>query len=129
MSCRSGVIRSSGTQIGGEDAWASLRVCESESVSHVQLFATPWTPAMGLYLARLLSLQNSLGKNTGVDSHSCLQGIFPTQGSNTGLLNCRQVLYLLSHQAPKTRVYLHAPILGTISASQKTLTTRNNSKE
>ena len=39
-----------------------------------------------------------LGKNTGVSSHSLLQGIFPTQGSNPGLLNCRQILYCLSHQ-------------------------------
>ena len=38
------------------------------------------------------------GKNTGVGSHSLLQGIFPTQGSNLGLLHCRQILYHLSHQ-------------------------------
>ena len=31
-------------------------------------------------------------------SHSLLQGIFPTQGSNPGLLHCRQILYSLSHQ-------------------------------
>ena len=37
------------------------------------------------------------GKNTGVDCHSLLQGIFPTQGSNLGLLHCRQILYHLSH--------------------------------
>ena len=41
---------------------------------------------------------NSPGKNTGVGSHCCLQGIFPTQGSNQGLLHCRQTLYRLSHQ-------------------------------
>ena len=29
---------------------------------------------------------------------SLLQGIFPTQGSNLGLLHCRQILYHLSHQ-------------------------------
>ena len=29
---------------------------------------------------------------------SILQGIFPTQGSNPGLLHCRQILYQLSHQ-------------------------------
>ena len=29
---------------------------------------------------------NSPGQNTGVGSHSLLQGIFPTQGSNSGLL-------------------------------------------
>ena len=27
-----------------------------------------------------------------------LQGIFPTQGSNTGLPHCRQILYQLSHK-------------------------------
>ena len=31
-------------------------------------------------------------------SHSVLQGIFPTQGLNPGLLHCRQILYCLSHQ-------------------------------
>jgi len=30
--------------------------------------------------------------------HALLQGIFPTQGSNPGLLHCRQFLYHLSHQ-------------------------------
>ena len=41
---------------------------------------------------------NSPGQNTGVGSHSLLQGIFPTQESNWGLLYCRQILYLLSYQ-------------------------------
>ena len=40
----------------------------------------------------------SLGKNTGVGCHALLQGIFPTQGSNPGLLHCRQILHHLSHQ-------------------------------
>ena len=31
-------------------------------------------------------------------SYFPLQGIFPTQGSNPGLLHCRQILYCLSHQ-------------------------------
>ena len=34
------------------------------------------------------------GKNTGVRSHSFLQGIFPIQGSNPGFLHCRWILYL-----------------------------------
>ena len=37
-------------------------------------------------------------QNTGVGSHSLLQGIFPTQGSNLHLLRYRQILYCLSHQ-------------------------------
>ena len=31
-------------------------------------------------------------------SLSFLQGIFPTQGSNPGLLHCRRILYQLSHK-------------------------------
>ena len=38
------------------------------------------------------------GKTTGVGCHAFLQGIFPTQGSNSGLPHCRWILYCLSHQ-------------------------------
>ena len=41
---------------------------------------------------------NSPGQNTGVVSFPLLQGIFPTQGSNPGLPQCRQILYQLSHK-------------------------------
>ena len=34
---------------------------------------------------------NSPGQNTGVGNCSLLQGIFPTQGSNPGLLHCRWI--------------------------------------
>ena len=37
-------------------------------------------------------------KNTGVGSLSLLQGIFPTQELNWGLLNYRQILYQLSYE-------------------------------
>ena len=37
-------------------------------------------------------------KNTGVGSLSFLQGIFPTQESNWGLLPCRWILYQLNYQ-------------------------------
>ena len=46
----------------------------------------------------LYSPRNSPGQNTGVGSLSLFQGIFPTQGSNPGLLHCRQILYCLNHQ-------------------------------
>ena len=46
----------------------------------------------------LYSSWNSPGQNTGVGSLSLLQGIFPTQGSNPGLLHCRWILYQLSHK-------------------------------
>ena len=42
---------------------------------------------------------DSPGKNTGVGRHSLLQGIFPTQGLNLGLLHCRWIFFHhLSHQ-------------------------------
>ena len=37
-------------------------------------------------------------KTTGVGSLSLLQGIFPTQGSNSGLPYCGQILYQLEPQ-------------------------------
>ena len=40
----------------------------------------------GLQPTRLLCPWNSPGENTGVGCHVFLQGIFPIQGSNLGLL-------------------------------------------
>ena len=58
---------------------------------------TLWDP-MDLQPARLLSPWNSPGKNTGVSSHSLLQGIFLTEGLNLGLPHCKQNLFRVSHQ-------------------------------
>ena len=41
---------------------------------------------------------DSPGKNIGMGCHFLLQGIFLIQGSNSGFLCCRQILYSLSHQ-------------------------------
>ena len=46
----------------------------------------------GLQPARLLCPWDFTGNNTGVGCHFLLQVIFPTQGSNPGLLHCRQML-------------------------------------
>ena len=61
------------------------------SESHSVLSDSLWS--YGLY-----NPWNSPGKNTRVGSLSLLQGIFPTQRSNPGLLHCRQILYQLSHK-------------------------------
>ena len=58
-----------------------------KSLSHVQLFVTPWTRPW-----------NYTGQNVGVGSLSLLQGIFPTQRPNPGLPHCRLILYQLSHR-------------------------------
>ena len=63
---------------------------------------------------RLLCPWNSPGKNTGVGSHSFLQEVFLTQGSNLGLPNCKQILYHLNHQgSPNINMcaYLYAESL------------------
>ena len=52
----------------------------------------------GLGSSRLLCPCDSQGKNTGVGCHSLFQAIFLTQGLNSALLNCRRILYHLSHQ-------------------------------
>ena len=52
----------------------------------------------GLEPARFLCSWDFPGKNTGLGSHSLLQGIFLTQGLNPGLLPYRQILCHLNHQ-------------------------------
>ena len=51
----------------------------------------------------------------GSSVHSLLQGIFPTQGSNPGLLHCRQILYHLSHQRSPMAQWLNISHLKNIS--------------
>ena len=67
--------------------WSESGLVMSESVM-------PWT----MKPVRLLCLWNSPGKNTGVGCHSLLQGLFPCQGWNLGLLHCEQILYCMSHK-------------------------------
>ena len=62
---------------------------ESESCSVVSDSLQPH----GLY-----SPWNSPGQNTGVGSLSLVQGIFPTQELNQGLLHSRWIFYQLSCQ-------------------------------
>ena len=58
----------------------------------------------------LYSPWNFPDQNTGVGSLSLLQGIFPTQGSNPGLLHCGQILHQLSHKgSPKLLEWVVCP--------------------
>ena len=100
--------------ISFSNAWKSK--VKVKSLSRAWLLATPWTaayqapPSMGfsrqVYWSGLplpspwyiYSPWNSPGQNIGVGSLSLLQRIFPTQGSNPGLLHCELILYQLSHQ-------------------------------
>ena len=69
--------------------WGSLLKCQ---LLTRPTLCNPWT------VARQASLSMEFpGKNTGVGCHFLLQGVFPTQGLNLGLLHCRQTLHHLSH--------------------------------
>ena len=66
------------------------------------------------------SVQGIPGKNTRVSCHFLLQGFFLTQGSNPGLLHCRQILYHLSHQGiPEQTLWLVKTNLGTTALESK----------
>ena len=91
------------------DCWSLPRF--PEIITKGGLFLTPLPPSPAAAAAKLLhscltlcdpmgcSLSGSSvhgdspGKNTGVGCHALLQGFFPAQESNRGLLHCRQILY------------------------------------
>ena len=77
-------------------------------LSHVRLFAASWTAALqaprSMGFSRLLGPWDCPGKNTGVGCHALLQGIFPTQGLNVGLLHCRRIVDRLSRRKPHLAV-------------------------
>ena len=65
---------------------------------------------------------NSAGQNTGVDSFSLLQGIFPTQGSNPDLPHCRRILYQLSHKgSPRILEWVSSVHFSSVTQSCLTL--------
>ena len=57
----------------------------------------PGSSVHGIFQASVLEW-DAITFSTGVGYHSLIQGIFQTQGSNLGVLHCRQILYRLSHQ-------------------------------
>ena len=59
----------------------------------------------GLQPTRLLCPWDFPGKDTGVGCHFLLQGIFPTQELNPGVLHCRQILYQLSYKGSPTSMW------------------------
>ena len=89
----------------------SLKVkSECQLLRSVRIFVTPRTAGCQP------PPWHSPGKNAGMGSHSILQGFFLTQGSNPGLLHCRQIPHHLSHQeSPSHCIFLleaaHIPSL------------------
>ena len=60
---------------------------------------------------------SSPGKNIGVGCHALLHGFFLTQGSNPGLLHCRQILYHLSHQGRSRKILAYKRLILSIGAT------------
>ena len=73
----------------------------------------------------LCSPWDSPGQNPGVGSCPLLQGVFPTKGSNPGLLHCRWTLHQLTHQGnPRRRervAYPFSDTCGTVCKNGESL--------
>ena len=77
---------------------------------------TAWTVAL-----QLLCPCSYPGRNTGICCHFLLQGMFPTQGLNPGLLHCKQTLltepcihlfnFILAHSSKIFSSCLHSLLL------------------
>ena len=76
----------------GKNTGVGICVCVSHSVMSNSL------QPHGQWPTKLLFPWHSLDQNTGVGCHSLPQGMLPTQGSNSDLPHCRQILYHLSHE-------------------------------
>ena len=82
-----------------ERRWASFLIkntvlcCAVLICSVVSDFVTPWARLPGSFV-----LGDSPSKTTREGCHALLQGIFPTQELNQGLLHFRQILYQLCYQ-------------------------------
>ena len=76
-----------GTSSPSKSAWPLRR--KWKLLNYVWVFAIPWT---------IQSMEFSRPGYWSGLTYTLCQGIFPTQGSNLGLLHCRWILYQLSHQ-------------------------------
>ena len=124
--------------LGGEDtlekgmathssilAWEIPRTGETSGLLSMGLQRVVWSEMLCPTLCDPMDW--SLGQYTGMGSLSILQGIFQTQESNPGLLQCRWILYQLSHKgSPRvgydwaTNVAVVNPLI-QISRVQRTL--------
>jgi len=89
------ILISASDSSSSDFCWCTVH--ESEKVKVNCTVTSGSLPLHGLQPVQLLCSWNSPGKSTGVGWHFFLQGIFPTQGSHSVLLPCRQILYQLRH--------------------------------
>ena len=96
--------RSAGGTGSGREAHKGGGICVEALAAQSCLTLCDARPH-GLQPARLLCPWDFPGQNTGVGRHALLQGIFLTQGSNSGLPHCRQILYHLRGVAVGWRLH------------------------
>ena len=100
-------------------------LCCAKLLQSCLLLATLWTVA-----CRLLCPWDSPDKGTGVGCHALLQGIFPTKGSNSHLLNLlhwqADSLPLAPPGKPRITSEPLIPLLGTYP--KKTIIQKDTSK-
>ena len=88
-------------QLTSENTWKSQ--CTKKQSTKFSLKVTQ--SFLTLRPHGLYSPWDSPGQNTRVGSLSLLQGIFPAQEPNWGLLHCRWILYQLSYRgSPKHKL-------------------------
>ena len=76
----------------------AIREQQSKSLSYIQLFATLWTVACQAPLSMEFSRPEYWSGQLFPSP-----GNFPPRGSNPFLLQCRRILYCLSHQSNSTQ--------------------------
>ena len=116
-SCEKGILKFTTVR----NTWSVLqKSSQAKTVEEVKWSASHSVVSDSLWSHGLYSLWNSPGQNTGVGSLSLLQGIFPTQGSNSRLLHCRWILYQLSHKgSPRILEWVAYPFSSGSSWSQE----------
>ena len=80
--------------------------------SGTKLCVILWCPH-GWWPTRLLCSWDFPGKNTGVDCHFLLQGIFQTRGLNPHILHWQANTLPLSHQGSQHDTYAHIILIKT----------------
>ena len=96
--------------------------CWALFLSCVQFFATLWT----ICTLPGSSVHDSPGKNIEVGCRAFPQGIFPSQGSNLGLMHCRWFLYCLSHQGSPLHMLLTHKLISQSRSLPKTWWSRTD---
>ena len=74
--------------------WAIITSAAAAAAKSLQSCLTLWDP---MDCSPPGSSVHGISSAKILGCHFLLQGIFLTQGSNTGLLHCRQILHSLSH--------------------------------